>query len=86
MIKWEGEKFEDYWRCDGYCWRQQRSKVDYTLQKKMLFSENSEDFKHAERQNLSLTFSRITFKLRINCGETAESFTTKFTKKSLYAS
>lgn len=80
MIRWEGAKYELDWRMDGYCWRQTRGKATYSLQNQYLFPEHSEDFKREEKENRCTIFSRSTFKLRINCGKTAESFTTQFNK------
>ncbi|KAK4030556.1 hypothetical protein OUZ56_023799 [Daphnia magna] len=82
MIQWEGEKFAQDWRMNEYNWRQQRGKVDYALDKKYFYEEGSQEFEQADREKVQVHFSRLTFKLRINCGELVESCSTEFPKKA----
>ena len=47
-----------------------------------MFDEQSEDFKRAERENVTVQVSYYPFKLRVGRGESKASFTTKFRKRA----
>jgi hypothetical protein len=83
IVSWDEDKFKDDWKGDGYAFRQQMKITEHTLPRKFLFPKDSEDFLKAESEHRTVSFSHVKYKLRINCGDLLESFTTKFIKKAL---